>query len=81
MTALIKAEGEERYKTGILEEYDGETIVIDGEKIKLSKCLKVNFEPDELEDAEALEESEDFEYLGDTDGETDGDSVSEDNED
>ena len=71
VTALIKAEGEERYKTGILEEFDGELITVDGEKIKLSKCLKVNYEPDELEEIEDLDDSEaDSDYFGDTDGET-----------
>jgi len=69
VSAHIKSDGEEHYKTGILEEYSEEegTLTIDGEKIKLSKCLKVNCEPDELE------EIEDFEEICDTDPETEND--------
>lgn len=60
VSAHVKSDGEESYKTGVLEEYDEEeaSIIIDGEKIKLSKCIKVNYEPEELEEQE-LEEYED----------------------
>ena len=36
---------------------------MDGEKIKLSKCLKVNYEPDELEEIGDLDETDYSEEL------------------
>lgn len=52
VSAQVKTETGETFITGILEEYDEEKeeITLDGEKIKLSKCIKVNLEPDELEE-------------------------------
>lgn len=63
ISAHIKSDGKESYVTGILEEYGADTITVDGEKIKLSKCLKVNLEPDELSE---IEETDDLEYNEDT---------------
>lgn len=64
VSAHIKSDGGESYKTGILEKYSEEEglITVDGDRIKLSKCLKVNYEPEELE---AIGESEDFEISED----------------
>lgn len=63
VSAHVKSDGGESYKTGILEEYSEEEglITVDGEKIKLSKCLKVNCEPDELEEIGDLDDFEDSE--------------------
>ena len=48
--AQVKAENGERYVTGILEAYDEEKneITVNGETLKLSKCIKVNAEPEEI---------------------------------
>lgn len=68
VSAQVKTESGETFITGILEEYDGETeeITVDGEKIRLSKCIKVNLEPDELE------EIDDPEYTDAETEQTDG---------
>lgn len=57
VSAHVKTGGEESYKTGILEGYDDEQglIVVNDEEIKLSKCIKVNLEPEELEEIEETE--------------------------
>ena len=62
VSAHIKSDGGERYITGMLEDYDESeaSITIDGEKIKLSKCIKVNYEPEELEE-EDISDYEDAE--------------------
>lgn len=65
VSAHVKSDGGESYKTGILEEYSENEglITVDGEKIKLSKCLKVNYEPDELEEIGDLDETDYSEEL------------------
>lgn len=72
VSAHVKSDGGESYKTGILEEYDEEeaSITVDGEKIKLSKCIKVNYEPEELEEYDA-EETESVDIRSDTTEEND----------
>lgn len=61
VSAQVRVDGGERFITGILEEYNEAegVIAVDGEKIKLSKCVKVNYEPEELEELEELDETED----------------------
>ncbi|MCM1054345.1 MAG: hypothetical protein NC394_02380 [Bacteroides sp.] len=70
VSAQIKTDGAESYKTGILEAYSKEEglIVIDGESIRLSKCVKVNLEPEELTELEEYGEEEYGSACGDTDG-------------
>ncbi len=72
VSAHVKSDGGERYKTGILEEYDEEeaSITVEGEKIKLSKCIKVNYEPEELEEYDA-EETESVDIRSDMTEEND----------
>lgn len=57
--AQVKSDKGERFVIGILDEYDRENseIVIDGEKIRLKACIKVNAEPSDFETR--LEELED----------------------
>lgn len=76
VTAQVRTEGTESYKTGILEEYDQAEglITVDGERIKLSKCVKVNYEPEELE------EIDETEFFDDTGYEEETDSAAEDGE-
>ncbi len=72
VSAHVKSDGGESYKTGILEEYYEEkaSITVDGEKIKLSKCIKVNYEPEELEEYDA-DETESVDIRFDTAEEND----------
>lgn len=69
VSAHVKIGGEENYKTGILEEYneDQDLITVDGEEIKLSKCIKVNLEPEELEEIEAIELDDEYNEIDDAD--------------
>ena len=70
VSAQVKTEGAESYKIGILEDYDQEEglITVDGEKIKLSKCVKVNYEPEELEEIDETEYFDDTESDEETEG-------------
>ncbi len=58
--AQVKTEKGEIFIIGILQDYDEEQgiITIDGQEIKLSKCIKVNSEPPEEEIAEEIAEAE-----------------------
>ncbi|MBD5104282.1 MAG: hypothetical protein HDT47_05405 [Ruminococcaceae bacterium] len=78
VSAQVRTEGTESYKIGILEEYDQAEgmITVDGEKIKLSKCIKVNYEPEELEELEEIAEEE---YFDDREADTESAGETEEN--
>ena len=61
--AQVKTEKGEIFIIGILQDYDEENgeITVDGQKIKLSKCIKVNSEPPEEEIEEELAAAKDEE--------------------
>lgn len=81
VSAQVRTEGTESYKIGILEEYDQAEgmITVDGEKIKLSKCIKVNYEPEELEELDELEELAEEEYFDDREADTESAGETEEN--
>ncbi|MCM1298657.1 MAG: ribosome assembly cofactor RimP [Firmicutes bacterium] len=56
--AQVKTEKGETFIIGILQDYSEEngTITVDGQQIKLSKCIKVNLEPLDDEAAEEIDE-------------------------
>lgn len=59
--AQVKSDKGERFVIGLLDEYDDENaeIVIDGEKIRLKSCIKVNAEPSDIEaQFDGIEEDE-----------------------
>lgn len=60
--AQVKTEKGETFIIGILQDYDEEQgiIKIDGQEIKLSKCIKVNLEPPDEEIAEEIAEAEEI---------------------
>lgn len=59
--AQVKSDKGERFVIGSLDEYDGDKaeIVIDGERIRLKACIKVNAEPSDIEEQlDVIEEDE-----------------------
>ena len=64
--AQVKSDKGERFVIGLLDEYDEENseIVIEGEKIRLKACIKINAEPSDIEEQfEEIEEINENEVL------------------